>query len=401
VYNNGTLNRNDCDYSKGVRPFWWIARASKQYAERRTTSSKEHITFPNKKDKYKGLNKILTDFQKVVDFGNLYRAYKKAKKGKRNKRSVVKFAIVALEGIHLLRELLTKRTYTISSYGEFTIFEPKERLVKSGAFKDKVVQHSLCDNVLLPTMAELFIENNFAGQIGKGTLFGLDHLKNDMLQFHKEHGMDGYILKCDITKFFYTIDHDVLKSVVRKYFSDEGIIWLCDLFIDSTDGVGIPLGNQVSQVFALMYLNELDHIITEELHIKYYGRYMDDFYLIHEDKEYLKYCLNVIQEHIHSLKLTLNGKTQIMPFKNGIKFLGFHTYVTPEGKAIRKLKNENKRMIKKRLLKHSKLVKAGKMTKEKFFESYESWKNHASHGNCIKLIYQMDKYVEELFKETK
>ena len=90
-----------------------------------------------------------------------------------------------------------------------------------------------------------------------------------------------------------------------------------------------------------------------------------------------------------------------MPFKNGIKFLGFHTYVTPEGKAIRKLKNENKRMIKKRLLKHSKLVKAGKMTKEKFFESYESWKNHASHGNCIKLIYQMDKYVEELFKETK
>lgn len=167
MYNNGTLNRNDCDYSKGVRPFWWIARASKQYAERRTTSSKEHITFPNKKDKYKGLNKILTDFQKVVDFGNLYRAYKKAKKGKRNKRSVVKFAIVALEGIHLLRELLTKRTYTISSYGEFTIFEPKERLVKSGAFKDKVVQHSLCDNVLLPTMAELFIENNFAGQIGK------------------------------------------------------------------------------------------------------------------------------------------------------------------------------------------------------------------------------------------
>lgn len=401
MYDNGTLNRNDCDYSKGVRPFWWIARASKQYAERRTTPSKEHITFPFKKDKYKGLLKILTDFEKVIDFGNLYKAYKKARKGKRNKRSVARFATVALEGIHLLRELLKNRKYKISSYGEFTIYEPKERIVKSGAFKDKIVQHSLCDNVLLPTMTELFIENNFAGQIGKGTLFGLDHLKNDMLQFYQEYGTDGYILKCDITKFFYTIDHDVLKNVIRQYFSDEGIIWLCDLFIDSTKGVGIPLGNQVSQVFALMYLNELDHIITEELQIQYYGRYMDDFYLIHHDKEYLKYCLTVIQNHVHNLKLTLNGKTQIMPFKNGIKFLGFHTYVTEDGKAIRKLKNENKRMIKKRLLKYSKLVTDGRMTKEKFFESYESWKNHALHGNCIKLVYQMDKYVEELFKETK
>lgn len=395
MYNNGTLNRNDCDYSKGVRPFWWIARASKQYAERRTTPSKEHITFLLK-DKYKGFKKILTDFEKVVDFGNLYRAYKKAKKGKGRKYSVARFALVALEGIHLLKELLTNRTYKISSYSEFTIYEPKERVVKAGAFKDKIVQHSLCDNVLLPKLANVFIENNFAGQIGKGTLFGLDHLRDNMLRFYAEHGIEGYILKCDVTKFFYTIDHDILKGVVRKYFDDEGIIWLCDLFIDSTKGVGIPLGNQVSQVFALMYLNELDHIITENLHIKYYGRYMDDFYLIHEDKEYLKYCLQVIQDHIHSLKLTLNGKTQIMPFKNGVKFLGFHTYVTKDGKAIRKLKNENKRTIKKRLLKQSKLVKEGKMKKEKFFESYESWRNHASHGNCIKLIQEMDKYVEGL-----
>ena len=398
MYDNGTLNRNNCDYSKGVRPFWWVARASRQYAKRRTTPSKEHITLPIKKDKHKGFNTILTDFENVIDFGNLYKAYKKARKGKRNNQSVAKFSIVALEGILLLKELLMSRTYTISTYGEFTIFEPKKRLVKSGAFKDKIVQHSLCDNVLLPTMSKLFIENNFAGQTGKGTLFGLDHLKNDMIQFYEECGTNGYILKCDITKFFYTIDHDVLKGVVRKYFSDEEIVWLCDLFIDSTDGLGIPLGNQVSQVFALMYLNELDHIITEKLHIKYYGRYMDDFYLIHNDKEYLKYCLCVIQEHVHGLKLTLNGKTQIIPFRNGIKFLGFHTYVTTDGKVIRKLSNANKRRIKKRLLRNYKLVKDRKMTRDKFFESYESWKNHASHGNCVKLIHQMDKYVEDLFK---
>ena len=297
----------------------------------------------------------------------------------------------------MLRELLINKTYTVSSYGEFIIYEPKKRIVKSGSFKDKIVQHSLCDNVLLPEAGKHFIENNFAGQIGKGILFGLDYLKDDMLQFYTEYGIKGYVLKCDITKFFYTIDHKTLKDIIRKYFSDEDILWLCDLFIDSTkEDIGIPLGNQISQVFALMYLDGLDHLITEKLQIKYYGRYMDDFYLIHEDKKYLEYCLAVIQNYIHSLKLTLNGKTQIIPFKNGINFLGFHTYVTRDGKAIRKLKGENKRKIKKRLLKNSELVKSGRMTKEKFYESYNSWRNHASHGNCVKLIHQMDNYVAKL-----
>lgn len=297
----------------------------------------------------------------------------------------------------MLRESLINKTYTVSSYGEFIIYEPKKRIVKSGSFKDKIVQHSLCDNVLLPEAGKHFIENNFAGQIGKGTLFGLDHLRDDMLQFYTEHGIKGYVLKCDITKFFYTIDHKILKDIIQKYFSDEDILWLCDLFIDSTkEDIGIPLGNQISQVFALMYLDGLDHLITEKLQIKYYGRYMDDFYLIHEDKKYLEYCLAVIQNYIHSLKLTLNGKTQIIPFKNGINFLGFHTYITRDGKAIRKLKGENKRKIKKRLLKNSELVKSGRMTKEKFYESYNSWRNHASHGNCIKLIHQMDNYVTKL-----
>ena len=398
VNDNGTLNRNDCNYDRGVRPFWWKLRASRYNTERRELPSKEYATFPEKTDKYKGIKRLLTDFKKVVDFGNLYKAYKTARKGNGYKVGALKFAAFALEGIHLLKEMLMKKTYSVAPYSQFKVYEPKERIIKAGAFKDKIVQHSLCDNVLLPKLSEIFIENNFAGQKGKGTLFGLGHLKSDMLNFYKEHGINGYILKCDITKYFYTIDHDVLKEIVYKHFQDENIRWLCDLFIDSTDGVGIPLGNQISQVFALLYLNEMDHFITEKLEIKYYGRYMDDFYLIHEDKKYLKYCLSEIQTIISDLKLSLNGKTQIIPFKNGIKFLGFHTYVTVDGKAIRKLSGENKREIKKRLLKYSKLVKSGKMTKEKFYESYNSWRNHVSHGNCIKLLYQMDEYVKGLFE---
>ena len=123
---------------------------------------------------------------------------------------------------------------------------------------------------------------------------------------------------------------------------------------------------------------------------------MDDFYLIVENKDYAKYCLDAIYTFVGTLNLKLNGKTQIIPFKNGVKFCGFHTYVTKDGKVIRKLTNDKKRTAKKRYIKMAKLVKEGKMEKKKFFESYHAWKNHISHGNCIKLGYEMDKYIYEI-----
>ena len=120
--------------------------------------------------------------------------------------------------------------------------------------------------------------------------------------------------------------------------------------------------------------------------------------MIHEDKDYLKYCLKEIKSDVERLGLSLNGKTQIIPFRKGISFLGFHHYMTDDGKYIRKLKGENKRKIRRKLKKWSKAVKSGKMTERKFYEKYEAWKNHASHGNCIKLCHSMDLYVEELMK---
>lgn len=158
------------------------------------------------------------------------------------------------------------------------------------------------------------------------------------------------------------------------------------------------LQNQVAQVYALLMLNGLDHFITGELGIQFYGRYMDDFYLIHQDKAYLKSCLLNIEEMVSSLGLSLNGKTQICPFKNGISFTGFHHYITKNGVYIRRLKSENKRRIRKKIRTWSKLVNAGKMSKSKFYEKYNAWKNHALHGNCIKLCHSMDMLVEELLE---
>jgi len=334
----------------------------------------------------------------ICDFENLYRAYKKAKAGKGFNGSSAKFQIMNLEGLHILKEQLENQTYRMNPYNEFKVYEPKERVIKSCSFKDKVVQHCLCDNLLHLKLANEFIRTNYAGQIGKGTHFGMDCLKEQMLDFYNQHGIDGWILKCDITKFFYQIDHDILKDIVDYYFQDDYTKWLNHLLIDSTYGLGLPLGNQAAQVYALLMLNGLDHFVTGELGISFYGRYMDDFYLIHSNKEYLKWCLVCIKQFVDNLGLSLNGKTQIIPFKNGLLFTGFHHYITANGKYIRKLNGVNKRRIRKKIRVWAKLVNSDKMSEQKFYEKYNAWKNHAMHGNCIKLCHSMDLYVKEVLK---
>ena len=310
----------------------------------------------------------MEDFEKVVDFKNLYKAYRRVKRGKGNKYSATKFCSMAIDGIIRLKKQLETKQYKISKYYDFKVYEPKEREIKASAFKDKIVQHSLCDNVLHPTLEKVFIRNNFAGQKGKGTLFGLKTLRKDMLTFGNFYNGAGYILKADISKFFYNIDHKQLKHILDYYFSDKDIRWLCHLIIDSTNGKGLPLGNQTSQIFALLYLDGLDKFITTELGITFYGRYMDDLYMFHSSKEHLKWCLDCIKEYVKSLGLSLNGKTQIISFHKGIKFLGFHTtYI--KGKIISKISNNKKRNAKRKYRKMFNLVKNGKFKLFCFFRT--------------------------------
>ena len=127
---------------------------------------------------------------------------------------------------------------------------------------------------------------------------------------------------------------------------------------------------------------------------------MDDFYLIHSSEAYLKYCLQVIRAYLETLDLTLNGKTQVFPFKNGVSYLGFHTYVTADGRAIRRLKNQNKRNAQKKFLRMAKLVAEGKLPLEKFQASYGAWKNHISHGNCYRLRQSMDMKIQAILEQS-
>lgn len=343
----------------------------------------------------------MTDFEKITDFDNMYRAYRRSRRGKGYKNSAARFGTMALDGINTLIEQLKSGTYRVSDYNEFKVYEPKERIIQTTSFKDKVVQHCLCDNVIMPRLFEVFIYDNCAAQKGKGTLFGLDRLRDQMRDFYKRYGRGGYILKCDVKKFFYNISHDQLKDIVGYYFDDPDIVKLCELFIDSTEGKGLPLGNQINQGFALLYLDGMDKLITHELGIEYYGRYMDDFYLIHPSKEHLKYCLEVIRCYLGTLDLELNGKTQIFPFKNGVDYLGFHTYMTEGGKVIRKVRNENKRNAFRKYARMARLVAEGKLEKKKFDESYQAYKNHLSKGNCYSLGRKLEREINKILEDTK
>ena len=142
----------------------------------------------------------MTDFEKVIDFKNMYRSFRKARCGKGFKKSAARFNVAALDGVNALIALLKNKTYRVSKYTEFKVYEPKERIIQTTSFKDKVIQHSLCDNVILPRLEKVFIYDNCAGQKGKGTLFGLNRLQEQMQQFYKQYGFNGYILKCDVTK---------------------------------------------------------------------------------------------------------------------------------------------------------------------------------------------------------
>ena len=176
-------------------------------------------------------------------------------------------------------------------------------------------------------------------------------------------------------------------------------LWLIDLIIDSTEGnVGIPIGNQTSQLFALLYLDGLDHFVKEKLGIKYYGRYMDDFFLIHHDKAYLQECRKQIEAFVQARGLSLNAKTNIFPLKHGVDFLGFHTYLTENGAVIRKVRRRSKNNMKRKLKKLAALHAAGRIDAKTVEQSYQSWRGHAEKGNSYHLIRRTDHYYNSLMK---
>lgn len=358
-------------------------------------------------------------YEQIYDFARLRQGFRDANHGKLHNPAANKFEIRLLEALVILSDRLREKTYVPDKTTSFKVYSPKVRDVETNSFKDKVVQHSLCDNVLYPAIQPSFIYDNYASQDGKGREFGLNRLESFMRHYffsrkskhEKElrsaglpfikvedgHYADGWVLKCDIRKYFANIRHDLVKNVVRKYIFDEDTLWLLDTVIDQVKDPSLPIGFQTSPLLSLLLLNDFDHMVKEKLHIRYYGRYADDFYLIHEDKSYLRYCLKEIRKYLETYGLELNEKTNIFPLRNGIDFLGFHTYITDTGKIVRKIRKRSKDNTRRKLKKMKKKLVAGEITMEKINEFYTSWRAYVSGGNTYHLIQNMDILYNNLF----
>ncbi len=349
---------------------------------------------------------MMSDVRNVVcDFNNLYKAMTKCRKGVMWKDSVLRYSNNGLINILKLCNSLEDGTYKIDKYYNFTIYEPKKREIVSTKFKDRVFQRSLCDNYLYDAITRDFITDNCACQVGKGTDFARDRLAQHLRKYFKKHGSNGWVLSGDFRDYFGSTPHKTAKKASRKRINNEWVLShvydIIDSFNQGDDPeVGMGLGSQVTQLIQLALPSDLDHQIKEKLAVEYFIRYMDDFPLIHRDKEYLKYCLSYIEQDLMPLGVKLNAKkTQIYPLKQGINFLGFKFRLTPTGKVIRLLSKNNIKNQKRKLRKFKKLVDEGKMTRKKVDECYASWKDHASKGNSYKLLQRMDAYYAELWEE--
>lgn len=305
--------------------------------------------------------------EEIFTFENIYAAHKWCRKSKQHKGEVVRFEIDLSKNITELIKELTSRKYKLGKYRKFKLFEPKERLIEALSYKDRVVLMCFVTNVLKPIISKHVIYDNAACQKNKGTDFGLNRLTKFLKrEFINEHGNDFYYLKCDIHKYFPSINHEVLLNKLKRIGLTDDELYMARLFMTNYEtSVGIPLGNLSSQWYALIYLDDLDRFIKEKLQIKGYIRYMDDFILIHKDKNYLRYCLKEIDSFCKErLKVELNVKTQIGKVKNGIDFLGFRLILTETGKVIKKLRGSSKRRIKRHLRNLKKLEDKGIVDRE-------------------------------------
>lgn len=310
-------------------------------------------------------------YDDILDLDKIITTYHKIMINTKHRSKIFDYNMFYISNLVSIYNSLLNKTYSHGKYNIFGITEPKFRIIMSERLPDKIVNHLVSDYVLTPLIEPKLIEMNVATRRNKGSKAAIFYMKK-YLRLMKNRYDDFYILKCDISKFFYNIDHEILLSKLSKIILDKDLYLLLSNMIHSTDldyvnetilkiknkysleiplyekGKGLPIGNQTSQILAIFYLNDLDHFIKEKLHIKYYCRYMDDFILIHEDKEYLKYCLTEIEKFLEKEKLHLNKKTNIYSIKDGITFIGYR-YFFKNNKLIMLIPSKTKRRIKKRI----------------------------------------------------
>ena len=299
-------------------------------------------------------------FEDVFTFSNLYKSCKDCYKGVNWKTSTKNYQTRSIQNVVETLIKLQDKKYKQKPFAKFSIFERgKYRQIQALHISDRVVQKCFCDNFLVPLFSKRLIYDNGACMKNKGLLFTANRLKTHLQQYYRENNTNaGYVLTFDFSKFFDSINHEILLQKARKVIIDERLYNLYKYFVNSFEGEnGLGLGSQISQVSALYYTNDMDHYIKEHEKMKYYGRYMDDGYIISSSKEKLKECLQILIEFSNKLKLKLNiKKTKISRIDKGFMFLNRHWILKQTGYVKTKPSHTTLKRLKKRYRKIIKIA---------------------------------------------
>ena len=357
-------------------------------------------------------------YPKLLDLDNINKAYKVVRSNCRNKRIVSNFDRYRCLYLYRIFCDLYLNKYELSKYNIFIISEPKYRLIMSDNIKDKIVNHLICDCILLPALSKKLIDGNVATRKNRGSGLANKLLRRYMNTLRLKHDKI-YVLKMDVKKYFYNINHDILKKMLRKDIKDKFALDLIYKVIDSTNegyinreidcvrnkeikrvsklkisageknkkikelkdiplyfaGKGLGIGNMTSQILAVYYLNELDHFIKEDLGCKYYVRYMDDLIILDYDEKFLKYVFEMVSSKVLEYGLTLNKKSGIYRLSRGFSFLGY-TYKTFDGLVVR-INNGTYRKIRKHL------NNLYNNDRDKYYRSVISYKGFFEHKTQV------------------
>lgn len=367
-------------------------------------------------------------YNKICDIDAIMQMYDKVIRiNTKNKEKIQQFDNFYSCNIVKIKEMLIGKSYTPGKYNIFLIKEPKVRIIMSQEIEDKLINHLVAKYFLIDVFDKTLSDRNCATRTGKGTHYALKLFKQDYNYYLNKYGK-FYVLKLDISKYFYNLNHEIIMNLVKHKIKDKDVVNIVNSIVNSTNeeyvnkqiiklkenekkkiknsnldlkdkenkisevekiplyeyGKGVCIGNMVSQIIATVYLDELDKYITENLHIKAFCRYMDDFYCMHESKEYLRNCLQEIETILKKYDLELNEKTKIYSSTENIEFLGF-MFSSKNNNIRMKLTNKTKKKFKGKMKKKNKELKNNIITFEDYRQVRDSYRGHLSYGNCFKL----------------
>lgn len=336
-------------------------------------------------------------FDRITAPENLFAAWDEFHRGKQWRDDVQRFEFDLERNIFRLHRELRKGTYRHALYAAFTISDPKQRQIHKACVRDRVLHHAVFA-VINPIVEPTFIAYSFSCRVGKGTHKAVDALERMLWKESRNATRPCFALKCDVHRFFATVDHAVLLRILRRLVPDDGAMGLLGDIVQSFPsdlppnqrGTGIPIGNLTSQLFANVYMNELDQFIKHRLCVRRYVRYTDDFVIVSESEEYLESLLHPIRGFLrHTLRLSLHPhKATIRKYRQGIDFLGY--VLLPHHRVLRT--KTQRRMVRK-LRERARECGRGDVSSETLRQSLQSYRGVLSHADTYRLRQELENDV--------